>query len=240
MAVLVLAFVLAMLRLGTLLMSTPSQTPSASDHPHTSVLSTLSTTTTVPPTTTTTVLPTTTTTTGPGSLPQTSTFPSTGTPQFDAEMSALWNGIVADSVTTAMPAFFPEAAYVQLKAIADPQDDFTNRLVYYYGLDIGAAHALLGADAAQAQLVGVDTDAAYGHWVTPGTCDNSVGYFELPNSRIVYQENGETSSFGIASMISWRGEWYVVHLGSVLESGSEGVAADPESGPGSPTPSSTC
>jgi hypothetical protein len=198
------------------------------------------TSTTVPATTTTVPPTTTTTTTGDGSLPQTGDFPSTATPQFTAQMDALWNGIVSNSVATAMPAFFPEAAYLQLKTIGAAQSDFEDRLVGDYGLDIGAAHALLGADAAQAQFVGVSVPASYGHWVTPGVCDNDVGYFEVPNARVVYQVAGQTRSFGIASMISWRGQWYVVHLGAVLRSGSQGEVDDPETGPGSSAASSTC
>ena len=49
---------------------------------------------------------------------------------------------------------------------------------------------------------------------------------------------GELRSFGIASMISWRGYWYIVHLGSV--SGGGGTVDDPEPGKGTPAPSSTC
>jgi hypothetical protein len=198
------------------------------------------TTSTTVPATTTTVAPSTTTTTGPGSLPQTGDFPSTDTPQFTAEMDALWNGIVSNSVTTAMPAFFPEAAYLQLKTIGGAQSDFEDRLVGDYGLDIGAAHALLGAGAAQAQFVGVSVPSSFGHWVSPGVCYNDVGYFEVPNARVLYQEGGQTRSFGIASMISWRGQWYVVHLGAVIPSGSQGEVDDPEIGPGSSAPSSTC
>jgi hypothetical protein len=193
---------------------------------------TSSTTTTVPPTTTTTV--------DPGTLPQTDQLPEAGTPQFDAEMDALWNGIVANSVQAAMPAFFPESAYVQVKQIADPQDDYTDRLVSEYGLDIGAANALLGPDPAAAKLLGVDVDESYAHWVPPGSCYNGIGYYEVANSRVVYEENGQTQSFGIASMISWRGVWYVVHLGAVVRDTEAGVVDDPESGTGAPEYSSTC
>jgi len=147
---------------------------------------------------------------------------------------------VSNSVTTAMPAFFPEAAYLQLKTISGAQSDFEDRLVGHYGLDLGAAHVLLGADATQAHFVGVNAMASYGHWVNPGVCYNDVGYFELPNARVVYQINGQTQSFGIASMISWRGQWYVVHMGAVIPPGSQGVVDDPEMGPGSSAYSSTC
>jgi hypothetical protein len=193
-----------------------------------------------PTTTTTTAPPPTTTTTSPGTLPQTGTFPTTTSPVFVANMAALWNAVVTNSLPTGMTAFFPEAAYVQLKTVASASSDFTNRLESEYGLDIAAAHALLGPDPAAAQFVGVNADSSDGHWINPGVCDNDVGYFELPNTRVVYTVDGQTQSFGIASMISWRGEWYVVHLGAILRSGSGGEVDDPETGPGSPTYSSTC
>jgi hypothetical protein len=192
------------------------------------------TTTTLPPATTTT------TTTDPGTLPQTDAFPSSDTPQFDMEMSALWAGVVTGSVQDALPAFFPETAYVQLKAIADPAGDWEDRLVAEFSEDLAAAHGLLGPDGSTATLLEVDVPAQYGHWVPPGVCENGVGYYEVPNSRVVYQEDGQTRSFGIASMISWRGEWYVVHLGAVLPSSDQGVVDDPESGPGTSAASSTC
>ena len=41
-------------------------------------------------------------------------------------------------------------------------------------------------------------------------------------------------------MISWRGERYVVHLGVVLRSGSEGVVDEAAAGPGTSAYSGTC
>jgi hypothetical protein len=155
-------------------------------------------------------------------------------------MRELWQGIRENSVQTAMPAFFPQGAYVQLKSIGDPSGDYRGRLLTDYGLDIGAAHALLGTGVASAELVGVDVPATYAHWVPSGVCDNRVGYYEVPNSRIVYRENGQVRSFGIASMISWRGVWYVIHLGAILRPGSSGEVDDPEAGPGQPAYSGTC
>ncbi len=139
-----------------------------------------------------------------------------------------------------MPAFFPEAAYLQLKTIADASGDFEDRLLHDYELDIAAANSLLGPDAAGATLVSVNVPSENSHWITPGVCDNDVGYFEVANSRIVYQEDGQTRSIGIASLISWRGVWYVVHLGAILRNTDSGVVLDPETGPGSSPPSSTC
>jgi hypothetical protein len=207
--------------------------------PHAAATSS-TTSTTAPAPTTTSSTATTTTTTDPGALPQTMQFPSATDPAFTAEMNALWQGIVSDSVTPALSAFFPRTAYVQLKTgVPDPSADWQERLVADYSLDIGAAHALLGTDAAQATLVNVSVPEQNGHWIEPGVCANGIGYYEVPNARIVYQLAGETRSIGIASMISWRGEWYVVHLGAILRSGG-GEVDDPATGPGYSAPSSTC
>ncbi len=180
------------------------------------------------------------TTVGLGALPQTDAEPVSDDPQFLAEMDGLWQAIVGDSSTPALSAFFPVAAYLQLKTIAGAGDDYQDRLVHDYALDIAAAHALLGPGAPGATLVGVNVPSQDAHWVQPGVCDNDVGYFEVPNSRLVYQEDGQIRSTGIASMISWRGEWYVVHLGAILRSSDRGMVDDPVIGPGTSAPSSTC
>ena len=155
-------------------------------------------------------------------------------------MASLWAGIVRDSVTPALPAFFPKEAFIRLKAIASASSDWTGRLIRDYGLDITAAHALLGRDAAHARLVAVNVPSSYGHWVPEGACYNVIGYYEMPNARVVYREDGRIRSFGIASMISWRGVWYVVHLGAILRASDSGTVDEPASGSGSSTYSGTC
>jgi hypothetical protein len=176
----------------------------------------------------------------PGPLPQTHAYPSGSSAQFKSLMASLWAGIVHDSLSDSLAAFFPKDAYVQLKAIASASSDWTERLVHDYRLDINAAHALLGEGAGRARLIAVNVPSGYGHWVPPGVCYNSIGYYEMPNARIVYRENGQVRSFGIASMISWRGVWYVVHLGAVLRSADAGTVDEPASGSGSSAYSGTC
>jgi hypothetical protein len=176
----------------------------------------------------------------PGSLPQTRAYPSGDSSQFRSLMRSLWDGIVRGSVEPALAAFFPRGAYLQLKTIASAGSDWTDRLVHDYALDIAAAHALLGRNAALARLLRVAVPSTYGHWIPPGVCDNSIGYYEMPNARVVYSEGGEVRSFAIASMISWRGVWYVVHLGAILRSADSGVVDEPTSGPGMSPYSGTC
>jgi hypothetical protein len=155
-------------------------------------------------------------------------------------MAALWRGVATGSLLPALPAFFPEPAYAQVKQIADPRGDYVERLLGRYRADILAAHALLGSHSAAARLLSVRVAPGYAHWVQPGACYNRVGYYEVPNARVVYGQDGQVRSFGIASMISWRGVWYVVHLGAVVPASAGGEVDDPSSGPGVSAPSSTC
>jgi len=192
------------------------------------------------PVTTTSLDPTTTTTTGPGSLPQSGAFPTASDAKFTSSMTSLFGSISSGTPATASAAFFPEAAYLQLKVLPNSSSDYEQRLVAEYDLDIQAAHRLLASQGPTARLVGVSVPEANAHWVQPGVCSNSIGYFEVANSRIIYTVGGQRHSIGIASLISWRGQWYVVHLGAILRSGSGGVVLDPESGDGSSPPSTTC
>jgi hypothetical protein len=155
-------------------------------------------------------------------------------------MQTLWTAILTDRARRGDTAFFPQAAYAQLKSIGDPAADWRYRLLADYRLDISAAHGLLGAPVASTHLVGVSVPTSFVHWVTPGVCENRVGYYEVPNARMVYRERGALRSFGIASMISWRGRWYVVHLGYVGKLSIGGRVDDPSAGVGTSAASDIC
>lgn len=172
----------------------------------------------------------------PGTLPQTNALPSATDRRFRKRMAHLWRGIVTDSLRAAMPAFFPRAAYLQVKSIPDPAADFRDRLIAAYRLDIAAAHALVGPGAGHARLIGVAVPREWA-WIPPGVCENGVGYWHAPGSRLVYREGGQVRSFGIFSLISWRGQWYVVHL---AVNGQPGTVDAPSPGPGIPGPPGGC
>ncbi len=182
---------------------------------------------------------TTSTTVNPGRLPQTPARPTTDA-AFNDRMEALWRGVVKGSVGPAMAAFFPLDAYLQVKAIADPGADWHQRLVAEYAADIQAAHRLLGPHPAQAHLLRVEVPTWQEAWIPPGDCYNRIGYWHVPGSRLLYREGGQLRSFGIASLISWRGAWYVVHLGAVLRPGPGGVVDSPAVGAGAFGPPGGC
>jgi hypothetical protein len=172
-----------------------------------------------------------------GALPQTSALPKTTSTAFSNAVHDIWLAVTTGDPDYARPAFFPEKAYEQVKAIADPESDWQGRLWYDFTLDLAAAHKLAGKSAA---LTRVDTPTQYVQWIPADACYNSAGYWHLPGSRLVYLEGGATHSFGLASFISWRGTWYLIHLGALVRSGAYGIVDDPEPGPGIPGPAGGC
>ena len=176
----------------------------------------------------------------PGSLHQTRARPSAGSRVFHAEMTDLWAAVVTGHARLAVQAFFPLPAYTQVKAIADPAADWHSRLFGDFRLDVAAAHRYLGRGAAQARLLRVIVPSAEAAWISPGVCYNSVGYWHVGGARLVYREHGQVRSIGIASLISWRGRWYVVHFGAVLRTGAAGLVDQPAAGPGVPGPTGGC
>ncbi len=154
-------------------------------------------------------------------------------------MTDLWSAVATGRPAQARQAFFPLAAYQQLKAIYDPAADWNSRLMVDFRLDIRAAHQFLGRGAARTRLFSVLVPTAAG-WVPPGTCFNSVGYWHVSGARLVYTDGGQVRSIGIASLISWRGRWYVVHFGAVLRDAVTGIVDQPADGTGSLGDASGC
>ena len=173
----------------------------------------------------------------PASLHQSRAFPSTHTRTFRAEMTDLWAAVVTGRAGLARQAFFPLSAYQQVKAISNPAADWHARLWGDFRLDVGAARRLVGRGTSLVRVIVPSGQAA---WIDPGVCFNSVGYWHVGGARLVYRKHGRLRSIGIASLISWRGRWYVVHFGAVLRSGGYGIVDQPAAGPGVPGPAGGC
>lgn len=162
---------------------------------------------------TTTTLPTT-TTIPVGKLPQTKVFPNASDPAFIARMRDLVAAVAANRPGISEPAFFPVDAYIQVKAIAAPVTDWNLRLLANYNSDIGLVHGQFGQDATSATFlsVSVPSDAT---WVPLGAEMNKLSYWRVYGTVVYCTVGAATEHFVITSMISWRGEWYVVHLGRI-------------------------
>lgn len=171
------------------------------------------------------------------SLPQTGVLPSVTTALFHQEMQLLFAALSRGDPALAAPVFFPLAAYRQIKAITDPGADYRDRLEPHFALDVAAAHQYVSSTAT---LLSVQVALADVRWIPPGACYNRVGYWHLPGTRLVYREGGGVRSLGIAHMISWRGVWYVIHLGEEARSSDVGAVDSPALGPGTPGPLGGC
>ncbi len=173
---------------------------------------------------------------GDGARPQTQVVPKTDDTAFRNLTTDLWLAVTTGNPAYGLPAFFPETAYAQVKAISDQSYDWKNRLWGEFTLDVAAAHQLVGTGA---RLVTVVVPTQYTTWIPVGACYNKIGYWHDPGARVEYRKDGQVSSFGIASLISWRGVWYVVHFGGVERTGG-GMVDQAAAGEGSPGPPGGC
>ena len=170
---------------------------------------------------------------GAGARPQTRAFPGTNSAAFRNAMADLWLAVTTGNPRFGLPAFFPEAAYKQVKASRIPPR--TGRTGS--GTTSPSTSARPTAWwARSARLVRVIVPASDAAWVYPGACYNTIGYWHVPGARVVYREHGQERSFGIASLISWRGVWYVVHFGAVLRHRGDRNRRSARRRPGRPGP----
>ena len=140
---------------------------------------------------------------------------------FAARVAALFTGVTGGSPAPALAFFFPLPAYRQVKAISDPAGDWRTRLVALYDLDVGALHVRVPRGS---RLLGATVPEGVATWVAPGEEYNALGYWRVYGTRVRYRTPaGAEASFGVCSMISWRGEWYAVHLGPVAHPAGVGA-----------------
>jgi hypothetical protein len=178
--------------------------------------------------------------TAPGNLPQTSAKPSFGAP-LTKEMRLLWRAIQANSPAEGLAEFFPRGAYIAMKtgAIDSPASDYSDRLIYFFNLDLAAYRSRIDTGG-PATFVRVLANPADAEWIAPGVCENKIGYWHEPGIRLVYRHGSVIQSVEVDSLISWRGVWYVVHLGPNPRPVNVGTVDGFENGPGVPGPAGGC
>jgi hypothetical protein len=151
----------------------------------------------------------------PATLPQTRDKPEASGAAFDGRVAALWEAIAKDDPDRAMPFFFPLAAYEQVKDVSNPSRDWKYRLVAAYVRDVHDLHKRLGSDPSGARLVSMEIGPSP-RWVEPHEEYNKIGYYRVFGTKLKWEgHDGTPHSFDIKSLISWRGEWYVVHLSAI-------------------------
>jgi hypothetical protein len=146
-------------------------------------------------------------------LGQTDQRPTLASPSFQKRIAALARAITSGDVEPALPAFFPLSAYQQVKDVAKPERDYKFRLLANFKRDLLEYHHALGAAAAESKFEGITVSEKDAKWMPPGAEGNKLGYFRVLRSRLRFTlPTGRSREFELTSLISWRGEWYVVHL----------------------------
>lgn len=143
---------------------------------------------------------------------QTKDMPSAESAAFRARIHALFKAIQTNDVSMAKSSFFPVGAYEKVKAVANARGDHERRLMAAFARDIAALHKKHGDKWSDAKLLGVDVPMERARWIMPGEEGNKLGYFRAYHSHISYEIDGTTHRAEIVSLISWRGDWYIVHL----------------------------
>lgn len=111
------------------------------------------------------------------------------------------------------PVFFPVEAYEQVKDIKSPAADHKSRLRKAFARDVREYHKEIGPNPEAAKLLGIEVDEKRLKWMKPGSEGNKLGYWRVTRSKIRYANAaGEEKTLELTSLISWRGEWFVVHL----------------------------
>jgi hypothetical protein len=146
-------------------------------------------------------------------LAQTEARPSSSSASFQRRIDAVAHAIISGDAEPALIAFFPLVAYQQVKDVAKPERDYKFRLVANFKRDVLEYHQALGTSAADAKFAGVTLSEQDAKWMAPGSEGNKVGYFRVLRARLRFTlPTGRSRDFELTSLISWRGEWYVVHL----------------------------
>jgi hypothetical protein len=146
-------------------------------------------------------------------LPQTEDKPSLESPLFQYRLSQLVKAIETGDPERARDFFFPKMAYEKVKAIKSPGRDWEARLWKLFQRDIAEYHAKLGENAAGSKLVRLEVNESRIKWMKPQSEGNTLGYHRVTRNKLHLRDGaGNDHVFDITSFISWRGEWYVVHL----------------------------
>ena len=146
-------------------------------------------------------------------LPQTEDKPSLESALFRYRLAQLVQAIATGNAELARDFFFPKIAYEKVKSIKSPGKDWEARLWKLFQRDVSEYHAKLGDKAAGTKLERLEVNESKIKWMKPQSEGNALGYHRVTRNKLHVRDGGGNEHiFDITSFISWRGEWYVVHL----------------------------
>ncbi|MEY4583167.1 MAG: hypothetical protein RL701_7870 [Pseudomonadota bacterium] len=123
--------------------------------------------------------------------------------------AALFAAIVADDPERASAAFFPRAAFLLVKDIADP-GRYYDQLYKRFQKDIHTLHKTLPAlSTAHFERVEVSPRGAFMRVHEEG---NRLPYWAARHNTLHYRSAGRTFHFELRVLITWNDHWYAIHL----------------------------
>ena len=121
----------------------------------------------------------------------------------------LFEAIVTDRPELAASEFFPEDAFLVVKAMAQPER-YYRRLAARFVADVHALHRTVGKPEG-ASFVRLDLGRR-GGWVRPGDEGNRLPYWAARHATLHYLRDGRPKTLEVRVLISWGPRWYVIHL----------------------------
>jgi len=128
-------------------------------------------------------------------------------PQAQRLLTALEKGAFAD----VKDLFFPEPAFLQLKAIAKPAD-YYSQLVKWYEQDFTREQARFKG---RGPLVFKAIKGGSCKWKAPQTEANRIPYWSCYRRKIELTAGGQNEIIEVRALINWGRQWYITPLGPI-------------------------
>jgi hypothetical protein len=125
-------------------------------------------------------------------------------------LTALEKGQFAD----VQDLFFPEPAFLELKAIAKPAD-YYRQLVKWYEQDFAREQARFKG---RGPLLFKAMKGGSCKWKAPQTEANKIPYWSCYKRKIELTAGGQSETLEVRALINWGRQWFITHLGPIPKS----------------------
>jgi len=133
---------------------------------------------------------------------------------FDAMAQRLLTALEKGSFADVKDLFFPEPAFLQLKAIAKPAD-YYSQLVKWYEQDF-AREQVRFKDRGPLLFKAMKGGSC--KWKAAATEANKIPYWSCYRRKIELTAAGQTETLEVRALINWGRKWYITHLGPIPKS----------------------
>ncbi|WP_141735738.1 hypothetical protein [Oligoflexus tunisiensis] len=130
---------------------------------------------------------------------------------FDPKAQRLLTALEKGGFADVQDLFFPEPAFLQLKAIAKPAD-YYRQLVKWYEQDFAREKARFKN---RGPLVFKAMKGGSCKWKAAQTEANSIPYWSCYKRKIELTVGGQPETIEVRALINWGRQWYITHLGPI-------------------------